>query len=287
MRKWTAVALVLLLMVMQAGIARGETIQVLLLGTDDLGQAVTGAEEQSRADAIFVLSLHMGGGPIKVLSVERDYLVTLPDGLGENKLGTSTYFGGSRMTMEAVNELLGLNIRQYAQINLNNLVRMVDMVGGIDVDIHEDEVEPTNWFIRSIPPFNLKEVTAGVNHLDGNQAWAFMGNRDVTQSAVESSRGRNNRQMRTIVAGLDKLQHMGVQEVLDLSNQVSELIDTNLSMYDLMTLFIAAMRSDRTKFDYLYSPSLAYQIRTIRMHRVVIPADLEAERAAVHQFLSQ
>lgn len=286
MRKWTPALLALVLIVSLGQAALAETVQVLLLGTDDLGQSVTGNEEQSRADAIFLLSLDTEGGAIKVLSVERDYLVTLPDDLGPNKLGTSTFFGGPRMCMDAVNELFGLKVDRYAQISLKNLVSIVDLIGGIEVDIHEDEVEPTNWFIKNIPPFDLPLVKSGINLLDGNQTWAFMGNRDVEQPSVQSNQGRNSRQMRAIAAGLDKLQYLGVDSALNLSKQVAPLIDTNLSMFDLLSLFIAAMRSDRTGFDYLYSPAGEYQVRTVRMHRVVIPNDMEAERAAVHKFLA-
>lgn len=287
MRKWMA-ALLAMVLVFSLGLnAQAEVVQVLLLGTDDLGLEVTGEEEQSRADAIFLLSMRTGGGAIKVLSIERDYLVTLPGELGENKLGVSTYFGGPRMCMNAVNELLGLHVQHYAQISLKNLVSMVDEIGGIEVEIHEDEVEPTNWFIRNIPPFNLPEVSSGLNLLDGNQAWAFMGNRDVAQPTVQSNQGRNSRQMRAIMAGLDKLQALGLKNALDLSTKLASMIDTNLSMYDVLTLFVAAMRSDRTSFDYLYSPAGEYRVRTLQMHRVVVPLDLESERNTVRDFLTK
>lgn len=287
MRKWMAALLAMVLVSALVVTAQAELVQVLLLGTDDLGQSVTGEEEQSRADAIFLLSMHTGGGAIKVLSIERDYLVTLPGDLGENKLGTSTYFGGPPMCVSAVNELLGLNVQHYAQISLKNLVSLVDEIGGIEVDIHEDEVEPTNWFIRNIPPFDLPEVTSGLNLLDGNQTWAFMGNRDVAQPTVQSNEGRNSRQMRAIMAGIDKVQLLDARGALDLSTRVASLIDTNLSMYDVLTLVLAAMRSDVTSFDYLYSPSGEYRVRTLEMHRVVVPLDMDAERALVREFLTK
>lgn len=284
--KWMAAMLAAVLLFTFVQPAGAEVLQVLLLGTDNLGESVTGEEDQGRADAIFLLSLHSDGGQIKVLSVERDYGVTLPDDLGPNKLGTSTYFGGPKMALDAVNELLGTNVRHYAQISLQNLVSLVDEIGGIDVEIHEDEVEPTNWFIRSIPPFNWPEVKAGVNTLTGNQAWAFMGNRDVEQPTTASNEGRNSRQMRTIIAGLDKLKSVGVQGTLDLYIRVSSFIETNLSMNDILALLEAALKSDLSNFEYLYSPAGAYQVKTVHMHRLVFPDDMDAEQQAVRNFLT-
>ena len=89
------------------------SINILLLGTDNFGYQQTSIgsdEEMSRADAIYVMNLHPEKKSIKLLSIERDYLAVLPNGVGDNKLGTSTFFGGPEMAMDVVNEMFDLDI---------------------------------------------------------------------------------------------------------------------------------------------------------------------------------
>ena len=100
----------LLLGVNQLALAEEKNvINILLLGTDRVGDQVTGEEEMSRSDAIYVLNINKESGEVKLLSIERDYLVTLPDET-KNKLATATYFGGPQLSMNEVNELFNLDI---------------------------------------------------------------------------------------------------------------------------------------------------------------------------------
>ena len=108
------------------------------------------AEEMSRADAIYIISIKPGNKSIKLLSIERDYLAVLPDNLGENKLGTVTYFGGPKMAIDVINDMFDLDIRFYAHIDINNLITAVDIFGGVDVSINPDEVDEVNAFIADI-----------------------------------------------------------------------------------------------------------------------------------------
>lgn len=286
MRSFFLLLLVVALLFSPAVLSESEdAVSVLLLGTDNLGRVVTGEEEDSRADAIFILIIQPETGGIRLMSVERDYLVTLPNGLGKNKIGTATFFGGPQMCLEAVNGLFHIDIRDYVQINLTNLVQAIDLIGGIDIEIYEEEVVPTNMFIGSIPPFDLPYIKSGVNHLDGNQVWAFMGNRESSGNSIQANKQRNTRQMRAITAGYEKLQKLGSSEVIEIVDQILPMIKTNLTLYDVLSIFNIAMESDLENLSYLYSPNTAFSVKNVDMHRVVILEDEEAERQVIQEFL--
>lgn len=290
MRRSITLVLVLVAMfsfLLSPSVSAEETLDILLLGTDELGDAITGQEEDSRADAIFLLSIRPGQAGFRVLSIERDYLVELPD-IGPNKLGTSTYFGGPELAVSMVNQLFDLNVEYYVQIDIQNVIRAVDEMGGLDVEVYQDEVESVNTFIDGILAFqNLTRVKAGMNHLAGPEAWAFMGVRNSEMDSVKSNAQRNGRQQRIISAGMDKLSAMKLDEVISLADTILPLVKTNLSTSNVISIIKMVYGNDMDNMKFLYTPTTDYQIRTIRMHRVVQVTDMEQEVKDIQKFLSE
>jgi LCP family protein required for cell wall assembly len=261
-------------------------INILLLGTDDLGYEISGEEEMSRADAIYVLNLHSDTGAVKLLSVERDYLVTLPDGNGENKLATATYFGGPELCMSEVNELLNLKIDKYIQIDITRLIEAVDAIGGLEVEVFEEEVEEVNSFIDGILSYyGLKHVKAGMNLLNGPETWAFIGVRNNDIDNIESNTQRNNRQQRAVKAGLAKLAEISLDEALDVIDKVLPHVKTNITMGEIITLTQDVQANDAEKFIYKRSPITPFSRQRAGFHQVVVADNMEEEISAVHAFL--
>ena len=265
-----------------------EPMTILLLGTDSLGyELVTGDEEMSRADAIYVLNLYPATGTIKLLSVERDYLVTLPGDLGENKLATATYFGGPEMAMDAVNELLLLNVDLYAQVDLVQLIAAVDAIGGLSVEVLESEVADVNVFISAIRgTTDLKPVHAGINHLNGHELWAFIGHRDTIGDAIAANQERNDRQMRAVRAGLQRLNEMGLGAAVEVADDLLSFVKTNLTMSDILTAVQAVQGSAPDAFAYLRTPSTPYTKKRAGVHQVIVANDMQEEISVVAGFLS-
>ena len=289
MKHFLGVFLCLLLFVFpSSACANDEAFQILLLGTDDFGlMKVESGATTSRADAIFVASFHPGTGAIRLLSIERDYLVELPDGLGKNKLATSSFFGGPKLTMQAVNTLFGTNIRYYAQVDINSIIKVVDLLGGIDVEVFESEVEELNLFINAILSYEgLSEVSAGMNHLGGPEAWAFMGVRDNTAETAASNADRNDRQSRALAAMLNRAKAMSPNEMREFVGNVIPLVQTNMTAADGLRFIQAALACDVQNLQYLYSPTGAYRTRRVNMHAVVVPEDMEMEQKKVIDYLS-
>ena len=262
-------------------------VNILLLGTDSLGyEMVTGSEEMSRADAIYVLNLRPDTGAINLLSVERDYLVDLPGELGENKLATATYFGGPEMCLDAVNGLFELDIDMYLQADITQLIQAVDAMGGISVEIKANEVDPTNAFIDAIRNyFNLTHVSEGVNQLMGPETWAFLAIRDKSIDEVESNKDRNDRQKRAITASLERLNAMTFDEAMAAVDVVLSFVKTNITLSDILSLVQIAQRANTSDFVYMRTPSTAYMRTRAGLHQVVVADDMPLEISAVKAFL--
>ena len=284
MKRFLAAVLLILLMV--PGLSKAENAQpmrILLLGTDRLGYyVVSDKEDMSRADAIMVMTVDPETGGIRILSVERDYLVTLPEGVGKNKLSTATYFGGPQMCLDAVNSLFGLDLTRYMQIDMPRAVEAMDLLGGVDVEIYADEVPIVN-----ASPIIVPKVEAGINHFNGKKALTFMRVRDMEISAVESNKARNSRQIRVIEAFLSKLSSSKGRDLINLASGIIPLVKTNMTIYDLLLLSQSVLSSglDFGSLSYLRTPTGPYKTKRVNMHQVVVVDDMQAEIGNVRAFL--
>ena len=266
------------------------SINILLLGTDNFGYQQTSIgsdEEMSRADAIYVMNLHPEKKSIKLLSIERDYLAVLPNGVGDNKLGTSTFFGGPEMAMDVVNEMFDLDIQLYAHIDINKLISAIDIFGGVDVEILPEEIKGVNEFISGILIEDVPLLTSGINHLNGMQAWALMGMRDHETDSIESNAERNVRQQRVLTAILKQASEKDLSTLMLLVSEVLPLVTTNISTAELIKLLEVVLSMSLDHIDYQRSPAGSYKIKRVNMHRVVVPDNMEEEIELIHQFLSK
>lgn len=289
MKRLIVLLLLLMLAAYPASAAVNNTFSILLIGTDDFGyMTVPSATKMSRADAIYLLSLGGNSTQARILSIERDYLVELPDGKGKNKLATATFFGGPQLCVDEVNQLFDLNIQYYAQINIENAIQAIDLLGGVEIDIAPEEVEPVNYFIAgmlSMP--NLERVRAGVNRLNGHQTWAFMSVRDLEGDPIKSNAGRNARHLRVVKACIKQFQQIEFAAAVKLLDQVLPMLQTNLPMGDLIGLVPLVRSTDITQTAYLRTPTTPYQIKMVGVHKVVVVDNMQAEKDTIQRFLLQ
>ena len=273
--------LLVLLLPFSAAAQQPKPLRILVLGTDRLGyRKVSETEEMSRADAILAVSVRPGAGDIRVLSIERDYRVDLPDGLGINKLSTTTYFGGPRLLLDSVNTLFGTDFHYYIQVDIPGAIGIIDSIGGIDVEVSADELP----IVHKSPV--LREAVPGANHFDGKQAQAYMRVRDTEINVIESNTSRNDRQMRVVTAILRKLPQLGMGEMMAVMGKVLPLIQTNIPVFDLL-LFAQSLLGGGMDLSITYqrSPSTPFKTKRMNMHQVVLVDDMQAEIEAVKAFL--
>ena len=282
MKRLLAPALALLLLTPSFTRADG-VMRVLIMGTDRLGyRKVSEIEDMSRADAILILAAKPGEAGIRLLSVERDYLVELPGDIGLNKLNTATYFGGPELLLNTINSLFHTDIRHYLQVDIFAASDIIDSLGGVDVTVLESELP-----ILSKSPILKPGLTVGLNHFDGKKAQAFMRVRDMNIDTAESNKDRNSRQVRLLEALMKGLPGMGIQEMLKAASDISSLIKTNMPAYEFLLLAQAALQSDLSLSSLTHerTPFGAYRTRRVNMHQVIVVEEMEAEIRQVKNFL--
>jgi polyisoprenyl-teichoic acid--peptidoglycan teichoic acid transferase len=125
--------------------------------------------------------------------------------------------------MGALGTLLGLEIDHFAQVNLGGFIRVVDTLGGIDVDVRDGFCDPTYHEYGYPDGFS---ITAGRHHLNGQQALAFA---RVRKAAGESDFTRAARQQEILSGVRDRVKGGGfLNDPIGLIRALGETVQTNI-----------------------------------------------------------
>lgn len=216
----------------------GDKVNILLLGLDFLD------EGQQRSDAIMIASVGYDG--LKLTSVMRDTLVEIP-GHGSHKLNSAYSYGGAEMVMRVINETFGLNITNYAAVDLRTLVDLIDAVGGVYVDVSQEEVDYVNMHAWD----TYKKISA----LDGEKYSRYAASTALTQAGTQKLDGlfataysriryldsdymRTARQREVISAALDQMRNncYDPRMYLNLMDVALNSIETNLTLPEIISL---------------------------------------------------
>lgn len=143
-------------------------INVLILGTDRTydydGQPMGGP---ARADVIMLASFNPRSNTTHLISIPRDTRTRIP-GHGTNKINASHTYGGQDLTRRTVQDLLGVPIDRYAEVDFQAFVRIVDAIGGVEIDVDKD----MQYEDRA---GNLKvDIRKGKQVLDGTKALEYV-----------------------------------------------------------------------------------------------------------------
>ncbi len=191
--------------------------------------------EGGRSDSIMVATLDPVHNKLKLTSIMRDSYVNI-EGYGDDKINHAYAYGGPELAIKTINENFGLNIQDFVSVNFSSLPIIINILGGVDIEITNEELQYINDYINDI---NTKDGTnsphityAGVQHLDGTQALAY--------SRIRYTDGgdyKRTERQRTILAALfDKLTSVPVSSYNSLLNEVLPYVQTNLNAGDILSL---------------------------------------------------
>jgi len=284
MKKIVTFLLLMSILLFSLNVFAQEDINILLIGTDDLGDIKLKGQDEGRADAIYLLHMGAQSDTVKLLSFERDYLIELSDELGFNKLATSTFFGGADLCLEKVNGLFDLDVQHYIQINVQSVADAVNVIDGLEIEVLPEDLAIIN-FQLSAAGFN--SVTAGTVHMNGEQILAFISARDNNEGLIASNDSRNDRQQRVVKAGLQKLHSLSFDEIIMVIEETLSYVKTNISLSDLLSIAKQFIDSSFNSFAYDKSPLTVYDRLRVGVHQVVKVKNQQLENEKIKMFLEE
>lgn len=191
--------------------------------------------EPKRSDSITIITIDEQNKKIKLNSLMRDSLVSI-DGFGNDKLNHAYAFGGHELAIKTLNKNYGLNIKDYVTINFYNVQKIIDLIGGIPIDIKSKEIPYLNKCIQEISHIQSKEPTYITNDgpqiLNGIQTLSYARIRKVGRDDYE----RSERQQKILISLYEKAKTIPYNNYLKFINMGPELIETNISTTKALSL---------------------------------------------------
>lgn len=211
-------------------------INILLIGNDSRQNG-----EDGRSDAMILISVSSRTKSIYMTSLLRDMYVDIP-GHDGNRLNAAYSFGGAELLMETIEQNLDIPVNRYVLVNFEAFAKLVDAVGGVDLELTTEELEYVNGYLveynmltdRPQGTDNMDTTKPGLVHLNGPQALAYCRNR-----YIGTDFGRTERQRKVLTAVIKELPAaMGTnaQELIDglMPNLTTNLTQTECYRLSLM-----------------------------------------------------
>ena len=176
----------------------------------------------SRSDVNIIVTVNTKTKQILLTTTPRDYYVPIPDISGEQR-DKLTHAGiyGVDASMSTLESIYGIDISYYAKVNFTSLIKIVDILGGVDVN---------SEYAFSAGGYTFNE---GSNHLNGAAALAFSRERH-SFAAGDNQRGRNQA---VLTAMLRKAMSPAIlKNANQLLTEVSDSVETNMTSEEMAEL---------------------------------------------------
>lgn len=209
---------------------------ILLIGLDG-----TNDKFPKRSDTMIILTIDKLNKSLKLTSLARDTLVKIP-GRGEEKLTHAYAYGQEELLMQTINENFDLDIKDYAVVNFKSFIDIVDIIGGVDINVNEKEIHHLNEVIKECygvnheDTKNIEYITSSGNHnLNGYQALAYARIRKL-----DTIYKRDERQRLILTNIAHKLSDVSISKYLQIAKSILRHIKVNIAFNKIIDLaFIA------------------------------------------------
>ena len=173
-----------------------------------------------RSDSIIIATIDTTHKKLKLTSIMRDSYVAI-EGHGDDKINHAYAFGGPQLAIKTLNENFDLNIDDFVAVNFTTLPKIIDMLGGVTIDITSEEVS-------HIPVIDA----AGTYTLTGEQALAY--------SRIRYASGgdyvRTDRQRTVLSKVFDKVLSINFTQYPSLLSEILPMVQTNLDYSEILIL---------------------------------------------------
>ena len=265
-----------------AELLKGYT-NVALFGIDTRKIGDLGAG--NRSDTMIIASINNETKEVRLMSVYRDtYMNRADDTYG--KCNAAYKSGGPKQAMEMLNTCLDLNIQYYVSVDFVALIKTIDLLGGLEIDVQESEWQYVNSYMYETTEISEDYLDhyspflegPGLQTLDGLQATSYC---RIRATAGDDFR-RTERQREVIGKIVDKAKTAGIGTINDIIDEVFPLVATNIPKTTMIGMAASMMNYELGESSGF--PSIR-ETGKVNKQSVVIPADLEANVKELHRFL--
>ncbi|MEG0228251.1 MAG: LCP family protein [Lachnospiraceae bacterium] len=237
-----------------------------------------------RSDTIMIASINNDTGTVKLLSVFRDTLLQQQDGTYE-KANAAYSYGGPEEAIAMLNRNLDLDIKNYMSVNFNALVDVIDLLGGITIDLTDEERIWMNGYAAEtaevVGQENTDLMEFGKQKLTGVQAVSYA---RIRYTAGDDFK-RAERQRIVLQKIVEKAQKAKLSTLNKIIDKVFPQVYTSLSPTDLIGVAANALHykiGESTGFPFDVTTS-----EEIKKHNgsYVVPIGFADNVVQLHKYL--
>ena len=211
-------------------------INIALFGVD--------ADENGvgRSDSIMIATIDTVHKKLKLTSVMRDSYVDI-EGYGYDKINHAYAFGGPELAISTLNRNFDLNIKDFVSVNFSTLPRIIDRLGGVEIEITDEEVS------------HIDDIySAGLYTLTGSQALQYSRIRYASGGDYK----RTERQRNVLNSVFEKILQINVTTYPSLLNEILPMVETSLKSSDILDLANEVLKMGKSTLEQERFPRDGY-----------------------------
>ena len=210
-----------------------------------VGQASRAGEEGHMADSTILVTVNTYDGTVRLSSVLRDTLVSLPSykshGPGRNKFNMAYQLGytydGIEGAMAYTNLTMfhnfGVEVDHNVEVSFESFTKLIDYMGGIEIELTEAEAK----YLNNDDLYVKYDVQPGLQYLDGMAALSYARMRKA-EGDSDSDIKRTDRQQKVIETMFNKIRNLSLKELQGVADTLLPLVTTTMTPKDVADLMI-------------------------------------------------
>lgn len=260
-------------------------INILLLGVD-----ARKSHEVPRSDSMIIATIDKKHKKIKLTSLMRDMLVSmkghgLMEGLNQDKLNHAFAYGGPLLTLKTVNENFKTDIRDYVKVDFLGLEKIIDAVGGIEINVTQPEIKLINVYVDEVSEIDntkhIHVVNSGSKILNGRQTVAYSRIRNVGNEDFQ----RTERQRTVLKQLFNKASKLNILELDKAIGKFLPYVETSMDESKIINLSSYVLVNKISQIDQLRLPIDGHLKETSVNKMFSLKWDTEYNIESLHRFI--
>ncbi len=194
-----------------------------------------GLDENGSSDSIIIFSLDRVHHKLKLISIARDSYVQIPAWGSYAKITYAYNWGDAEWAVATLNHNYSLNLTEYITVNMEQFSEIIDLVGGVEVDLDYNEA----WCLRQ-----YSNIHVGKCLLMGEAALSYSRLRE--SSATDNEEQRTGRQREVLTALLNKIMEKPWTDYPEFIRTCLGMCTTSLDNEQLLELCAEVVQNDYT-----------------------------------------
>lgn len=247
-----------------------DVVNILLLGVDRPDHS----DDRGRSDSMIILTIDRRENIVKLTSILRDSYTYILGQDNPNRINAAHSFGGPALALRTVNDTFRLNIKNYISVDMGGMASLIDIAGGVMIDVSPAEMRDMNRRLHTNP------ISApGYQELTGRQAVEYSRIR-----IIDSDWARTGRQREVLLSLFESFRELGPVSKARMIQKGISYVTTNMTPGEITYLGIDLMPKISEDIEEMRLPLEGYY-RVNNVGRWFLEVDYNGMIPEVHKFI--